>query len=64
MPHSTNTARPLLGKRILVTRTREQASSFSDRLRRMRERNRQVEQEIVSFEGELERVRRWLRERS
>lgn len=35
MPHSTNTARPLLGKRILVTRTREQASSFSDRLRKL-----------------------------
>jgi len=35
MPHSTNTARPLAGKRILVTRTREQASSFSDRLRKL-----------------------------
>ena len=35
MPHSTNTARPLLGKRILVTRTREQASSFSERLRKL-----------------------------
>lgn len=32
MPHSTDIARPLLGKRILVTRTREQASSFSERL--------------------------------
>jgi uroporphyrinogen-III synthase len=35
MPHSTNIARPLLGKRILVTRTREQASSFSERLREL-----------------------------
>ncbi len=35
MPHSTNTARPLLGKRILVTRTREQATSFSERLRKL-----------------------------
>src|ERR1700736_1573961 len=35
MPQSTNTARPLLGKRILVTRTREQASSFSERLRKL-----------------------------
>ncbi|HEY6539956.1 MAG TPA: uroporphyrinogen-III synthase [Ktedonobacteraceae bacterium] len=35
MPHSTNTVRPLLGKRILVTRTREQASSFSERLRKL-----------------------------
>ncbi len=35
MPHSTDIARPLLGKRILVTRTREQATSFSDRLRKL-----------------------------
>ncbi|HEU0003940.1 MAG TPA: uroporphyrinogen-III synthase [Ktedonobacteraceae bacterium] len=35
MLHSTNTARPLRGKRILVTRTREQASSFSGRLRKL-----------------------------
>lgn len=35
MLHSTNTARPLQGKRILVTRTREQASSFSGRLRKL-----------------------------
>lgn len=35
MPHSTDIARPLLGKRILVTRTREQASSFSERLRKL-----------------------------
>ncbi|HKV58610.1 MAG TPA: uroporphyrinogen-III synthase [Ktedonobacteraceae bacterium] len=35
MLHSTNTARPLLGKRILVTRTREQASSFSEHLRKL-----------------------------
>lgn len=35
MSHSTNTARPLLGKRILITRTREQAASFSDRLRKL-----------------------------
>jgi uncharacterized protein Yka (UPF0111/DUF47 family) len=36
--------------------------SFGDRLRRMRERNRQVEQEIVSFEEELDGLRRWLRD--
>jgi uroporphyrinogen-III synthase len=35
MPHSTDIARPLQGKRILVTRTREQASSFSERLRKL-----------------------------
>ena len=33
MPHSTEAALPLPGKRILVTRTREQATSFSERLR-------------------------------
>src|SRR5579872_6146191 len=33
MPNAKPTARPLQGKRILVTRTREQASSFSERLR-------------------------------
>lgn len=31
---------------------------FSDRLRRMRQRNREVEQEIVSFENDLDRLRR------
>jgi phage shock protein A len=33
---------------------------FSSRLRRMRERNRQVEEEIASFEEDLERLRGWL----
>ena len=33
---------------------------FSSRLRRMRERNRQVEEEIASFEQDLERLRDWL----
>ena len=37
---------------------------FSDRLRRMRQRNRQVEQEIVSFEQDLDRLRGWLAERT
>jgi uncharacterized protein Yka (UPF0111/DUF47 family) len=35
---------------------------FSDRLRRMRQRNRQLEGEIVSFEEDLDRLRRWLLE--
>ena len=35
MTHSTNIARPLLGKRILVTRARTQAASFSERLRKL-----------------------------
>ena len=41
-------------------RTEELASlldDFGDRLRRMRQRNREVEQEIASFESELERLR-------
>ena len=33
---------------------------FSNRLRRMRERNRQVEEEIASFEQDLDRLRDWL----
>jgi chromosome segregation ATPase len=33
---------------------------FSDRLRRMRQRNREVEQEIASFENDLDRLRSWL----
>lgn len=33
---------------------------FSARLRRMRERNRQVEEEISSFEHDLEGLRDWL----
>lgn len=33
---------------------------FSSRLRRMRERNRQVEDEISSFEADLDRLRQWL----
>ena len=46
-------------------RTEELASlldDFGDRLRRMRQRNREVEQEITSFEQELERLRSWLDE--
>lgn len=33
---------------------------FSDRLRRMRQRNRQLEEEIGTFEEDLDRLRRWL----
>ncbi len=36
--------------------------TYSERLRRMRQRNREVEAEIGSFEEELERLRRWLDE--
>jgi len=37
---------------------------FSERLRRMRARNRQLEQEIGSFEEDLDRLRRWLTEQT
>jgi len=33
---------------------------FSRRLRRMRERNRQVQDEIASFEEDLDGLRKWL----
>ena len=42
-------------------KTQELASlldDFSDRLRRLRQRNREVEHEIASFESELDRLRR------
>lgn len=38
-------------------------SEFSDRLRRMRERNRQAQQEIENFQEELDRLHDWLVER-
>jgi peptidoglycan hydrolase CwlO-like protein len=36
---------------------------FSDRLRRMRERNRQTQREIESFQNELDELHDWLVER-
>lgn len=33
---------------------------FSQRLRRLRTRNRQVQEEIASFEEDLDGLRRWL----
>lgn len=38
-------------------------AEFSDRLRRMRERNRQTQQEIESFQNELDELHDWLVER-
>jgi predicted nucleic acid-binding protein len=38
-------------------------SEFSERLRRMRQRNRQAQQEIESFQEELDRLHDWLVER-
>ena len=35
--------------------------AFSERLRSMRRRNRQLEEELSSFEEEIDRLRDWLR---
>lgn len=35
--------------------------AFSERLRTMRQRNRQLEEEIAVFEEEIDRLRDWLR---
>lgn len=55
----------------LVSEVREKTEAleklldeFGQRLRRMRQRNRQVEQELVDFEQDLDRLRRWLAERT
>ena len=37
---------------------------YGDRLRRMRQRNRALEQEIGDFEQALERLRGWFQERT
>ncbi len=37
---------------------------FGDRLRRMRQRNKQVEEDITAFENDLERLRDWLEQQS
>ena len=38
-------------------------SEFSDRLRRMRERNREAQREIESFQNELDELHDWLLDR-
>jgi phage shock protein A len=38
-------------------------SEFGDRLRRMRERNRRTQEEIESFQSELDQLHDWLTER-
>lgn len=38
-------------------------SEFSDRLRRMRERNREAQREIESFQKELDELHDWLLDR-
>jgi chromosome segregation ATPase len=55
------------GDAALVAEVREKTrelgrllDEYSVRLRRMRQRNRELEHEIASFEEDLERLRRWL----
>ena len=55
----------------LVGEVREKAKElenllddFSARLRRMRQRNRQVEDDIASFENDLDRLREWLSDKT
>jgi chromosome segregation ATPase len=62
-------AEPARDEPDLVEEVREKAGelarlldTFSQRLRRMREQNKQVQDEISSFEDELERLRAWLRD--
>ena len=43
--------------RVATRELGELLDDFSGRLRRMRQRNRQLEEEISSFEEELERLR-------
>jgi cell division septum initiation protein DivIVA len=43
--------------RVATRELAELLDDFSGRLRRMRQRNRQLEDEISSFEEELERLR-------
>lgn len=38
-------------------------NEFSDRLRRMRERNREAQRQIESFQNELDQLHDWLVER-
>ena len=52
-------------ERAVVRQVREQTQAlesllhdFSDRLRRMRQRNRELQEEIASFEGDLARLRK------
>lgn len=65
----TNTRMSEQGDGRLVEEVRAKAGelerlleTFSGRLRRMREQNKRVQEEISEFESELERLRDWLSE--
>jgi peptidoglycan hydrolase CwlO-like protein len=48
---------------VRVRELEQHLDSFSERLRSMRRRNRQLEKEIAVFEEDIGRLRSWLRER-
>ena len=45
---------------VRVRELESQLNTFSERLRSMRRRNRQVEDEIAAFEQEIDQLRDWL----
>jgi prefoldin subunit 5 len=45
---------------VRVRELESQLNTFSERLRSMRRRNRQLEEEIAAFEEEIDTLRDWL----
>jgi predicted nuclease with TOPRIM domain len=45
---------------VRVRELESQLNAFGERLRSMRRRNRQLEEEIAAFEEEIDRLRAWL----
>jgi predicted nuclease with TOPRIM domain len=45
---------------VRVRELESQLNTFSERLRSMRRRNRQLEDEIAAFEEEIDQLRDWL----
>jgi peptidoglycan hydrolase CwlO-like protein len=48
---------------VRVRELEAQLETFSERLRTMRRRNRELEDEIAAFEAEIDELRAWLAER-
>ena len=49
---------------VRVRELESQLNTFSERLRSMRRRNRQLEDEIAAFEQEIDQLRDWLAEQT
>ena len=49
---------------VRVRELESQLNTFSERLRSMRRRNRQLEDEIAAFEQEIDQLRDWLSEQT